>query len=84
MMGFEELGERLWQGMSGSERVSFLKALAKMGWDPIETLALVPRFDEVPGNLRGLLIMAMTEEGFSIEKCLKSQKIMDDMANRPT
>lgn len=90
-MGFGETGERLWKEMSISERVSFLKALARAihrqptcwgGLTP-EAVARIPSFDDLPSDLYGRLIMAMTEQGFSIEKQAETQKIMDDMA-RPT
>ena len=84
-MGFAETGERLWGGMSISARVSFLKALSgainrrPTWWGGLtpEAIARIPSFDDLPSDLRGRLIMAMAEDGFSIEKQAEAQKIID-------
>lgn len=75
-MGFPEMGERLWQKMRISEREIFLAQLAEAThrkpewWDGMtsEAIARTSCFDDVPGDLRGTLMLAMTEEGFSIKK----------------
>ena len=87
-MGFAETGERNWQKMSVADRRAFLGELTTVinrrpaaWWNDmaIEAIARIPSFNLLPRDLRGHLIMAMTEDGFSIEKYAKAQKIMDDM-----
>lgn len=84
-MGFAETGERLWQMMSVAERVKFLRSLAKAikrqptwwGGRTIEVIADIPSFDNLPGDLRGRLFLAMKKDGFSIQELARTQKILD-------
>jgi len=83
-MGFEETGNRLWLKMSISDRVSFLRLLEKAikrepkWWDglTLEDIARIPSFDDLPSDLRGRLIMAITPERFSITEQKRVQEIL--------
>ena len=91
-MGFTEVGERFWREMPVAKRLKFLKALATAmhlqppywGCLDLDTISHIPSFDDLPSDLRGRLIRAMTEKGFSIKQQAKSQRILDDMFSRPT
>ena len=89
-MGFTETGERNWLVMSFQDRKDFLDKLAiainrKPDWwngRTTQSIARIFRFDDLPGDLRGRVIMAMTEDGFSIEEQARTQTVIDNIANR--
>lgn len=88
-MGFAEIGEQLWREMQISEREDFLGQLATVthrhsawwGGMTVADIARIPSFDDLPGDLRGLLMLSMTDRGFLIEKFIAARKIMIDVAN---
>lgn len=90
-MGFAETGEHIWRAMSISERVGFLDRLASEinrkpeWWNGLtfEAIARISSYDDLPSDLRGRMIMAMTEDGFSIEELRKEQTLLGHMIEHP-
>lgn len=85
-MGFTDTGERLWRGMPIPERTSLLKDLAEArhqeptwGGLSLEAVSQIRSFDDLPSELRGQLIMAMTEEGFSVMEKERVEGVVQEM-----
>jgi hypothetical protein len=79
----EKVCERHWQGMSIPERETLLGELAeaihlKPGWwsgMTIEAIAQIPSFDSLPGDLRGRLFLAVTDDGFSVAEHERASRL---------
>lgn len=72
-MGFNEIGEKHWAALPSMERFNLLNDLADEIGDPSwagETfdVSQIPSFDDVPSDIRGRLILAMTDTGFSLQE----------------
>lgn len=69
-MDFNEIGERNWKAMPPLERMAVLDVLmAGTEWaDSTLIVAQIPSFDDLPSEVRGRLILAMTETGFDVEE----------------
>ena len=81
-MGSLEYAEQSWAKLSSDEREAFLGRLAKAtpgynsgywGGISFEDLATA-NFDDLPSDLRGRLMMAVTEKGFSIKESRQVEK----------
>lgn len=76
-MDFNEIGEKHWAAISSVERFTLLNDLAaeigkhdfKPGWiDETFVVAQIPSFDDVPSEIRGRLMLAMTDAGFDLQE----------------
>ncbi len=73
-MGFLETAEKHWTAMSETDRAYFLAELEQRvsrldtWWEgkSVAELAKVEHFDDLPPSLRGRLILAVEEKGFSL------------------
>jgi len=83
-MGFHDAAQKLWVEMRVREREAFLKELEARfcgnkfisSETPLEALALIVDFNSLPEDLQGMLVLALTESGFSAERCVKSTERM--------
>lgn len=76
-MGFIRRSHEEWQKLSPNARERLLKGLAKTtvgyckswwGGKSFSELAKVEDFDDLPGDLCGRLMLAVTDSGFSIKE----------------
>jgi len=85
-MSFDETVKRNWQKMSIPERENFLDQLAVemkqgphlWGGKSTEDLAQIHNTDDLPSELRGRLITAVTESGFSVAENKRAQTIINE------
>jgi len=81
----ERIGEENWNKMSIFERKDFLRKLEiaidrKTKWwgcQTVEALAQIGSFDDLPSDLWGRMIMAITKDGFLIKEYERTKKVMD-------
>lgn len=84
-MGFIEICERNWSGMNINEREDLLNLLMKQIPEQLKVglyvfrLARIPSFNDLPPEICGRLICAVTEKGFSVDEHNRIQGIVNEM-----